>query len=154
MKRSTERILTTHVGSLIRPPALQDFLRQRQAGSAFDRGAYDACLTDSVAAVVRQQNAVGVDIVSDGEFGKSISWSQYALERLSGFERRPVGPSANPFQRGGDRERFADFYAELDARERVATTVDAVCVGPIAYTGQAELQRDIDNLAAARDRGH
>jgi 5-methyltetrahydropteroyltriglutamate--homocysteine methyltransferase len=88
-------------------------------------------------------------VVSDGEFGKSISWSQYALERLSGFERRPVAPDANPFQRGGDREKFADFYAELDAREGVATTVDAVCVGPIAYTGQAELQRDIDNLSAA-----
>ena len=59
----------------------------------------------------------GVDVVSDGEFGKSISWSQYALERLSGFERRPVKPGANPFQRGADRERFAEFYAELDARE-------------------------------------
>src|SRR5450432_2119473 len=149
MKRSSERILTTHVGSLIRPPALQDFLRLRQAGRDFDRDAYDACLSDAVAGIVRQQAAVGIDVVSDGEFGKSISWSQYALERLSGFERRPVAAGANPFARGGDRERFADFYAELDAREGVATTVDAVCVGPIAYTGQAELKRDIDNLAAA-----
>ena len=149
MKRSSNRILTTHVGSLIRPPALQDFLRRRQAGTDFDRGAYDECLTDSVAEVVRQQAAVGIDVVSDGEFGKSISWSQYALERLSGFERRPIAPGANPFKRGADRERFAEFYAELDAREGVATTVDAVCVGPIAYTGQAELERDIDNLAAA-----
>src|SRR5207248_1345181 len=89
------------------------------------------------------------DVVSDGEFGKSISWSQYAIERLSGFERRPVKPGANPFQRGADRERFAEFYAELDAREGVATTTDSVCVGPITYTGQAELQRDIDNLKAA-----
>src|ERR1700726_2810841 len=149
MKRSTERILTTHVGSLIRPPALQDFLRRRQAGTELDRGAYDECLTGSVAEVVRQQAAAGVDVVSDGEFGKSISWSQYALERLSGFKRRPVAPDANPFQRGGAREKFADFYAELDAREGVATTVDAVCVAPIAYTGQAELQRDMDNFAAA-----
>ena len=149
MKRSSERILTTHVGSLIRPPALQDFLRLRQAGRDFDRGAYDECLTGSVAEIVRQQAAAGIDVVSDGEFGKSISWSQYALERLSGFERRPVAAGANPFVRGGDRERFAEFYAELDAREGVATTVDAVCVGPIAYTGEAELRRDIDNLAAA-----
>jgi 5-methyltetrahydropteroyltriglutamate--homocysteine methyltransferase len=149
MKRSTERILTTHVGSLIRPPALQGFLRERQAGRAYDRGAYDECLTHSVAEIVRQQAAAGIDVVSDGEFGKSISWSQYALERLSGFERRAVAPGANPFQRGGDREKFAEFYAELDAREGVATTIDAVCVGPIAYTGQAELQRDMDNFAAA-----
>jgi 5-methyltetrahydropteroyltriglutamate--homocysteine methyltransferase len=148
MKHSSERILTTHVGSLIRPPALQDFLRLRQAGRDFDRGAYDECLTGSVAEIVRQQAAAGIDVVSDGEFGKSISWSQYALERLSGFERRPVA-GANPFARGGDRERFADFYAELDAREGVATTADAVCVGPIAYTGQAELKRDIDNFTAA-----
>src|SRR5450432_2761558 len=149
MKRSSERILTTHVGSLIRPPALQGFLRHRQAGTAFDRHAYDECLTASVAEIVRQQAAVGIDVVSDGEFGKSISWSQYALERLSGFERRPVAAGANPFARGGDRERFAEFYAELDAHDGVATTVDAVCVGPIAYTGQAELKRDIDNFAAA-----
>ena len=71
------------------------------------------------------------------------------LERLSGFERRPVKPGANPFQRGADRQRFAEFYAELDAREEVATTTDSVCVGPITYTGQAELQRDIDNFKAA-----
>ena len=72
------------------------------------------------------------------------------LERLSGFERRPIkSETANPFKRGADRTRFAEFYAELDAREGVATTTDAICVGPIKYTGQAELQRDIDNFKAA-----
>jgi 5-methyltetrahydropteroyltriglutamate--homocysteine methyltransferase len=149
MKRSTDRILTTHVGSLIRPQALQDFLRAKQAGKPYDAAAYDKCLTDSVAEVVRKQAEVGIDVISDGEFGKSISWSQYVLERLSGFERRPIKPGANPFMRGVDREKFAEFYAELDAHESVATTVEAVCVGPIAYTGQAELQRDIDNFKAA-----
>ncbi len=149
MKRSTDRILTTHVGSLIRPQVLQDFLRAKQKGEPFDKQAYEKCVTDSVAAVVRRQAEAGVDVISDGEFGKSISWSQYVLERLSGFERRPVKPGANPFARGADRERFAEFYAELDAREGVATTTDSVCVGPIAYTGQAELQRDIDNFKAA-----
>jgi 5-methyltetrahydropteroyltriglutamate--homocysteine methyltransferase len=150
MKRSVDRILTTHVGSLIRPPELQEFLRAKQAGKPYDRSAYDACLKTAVAEVVRHQAEVGVDVVSDGEFGKSISWSQYVLERLSGFERRRIEPGAkNPFTRGVDRERFAEFYAELDAREGVATTVEAVCVGPIAYTGQAELQRDIDNFKAA-----
>jgi 5-methyltetrahydropteroyltriglutamate--homocysteine methyltransferase len=149
MKRSSDRILTTHVGSLIRPTALQEFLRAEQAGKPYDEAAYAKCLKESVAEVVREQADVGVDVVSDGEFGKSISWSQYVLERLSGFERRPIKPGANPFTRGLDRERFAEFYAELDAREAVATAVEAVCVGPVAYTGQAELKRDIDNFKSA-----
>jgi 5-methyltetrahydropteroyltriglutamate--homocysteine methyltransferase len=149
MKRSSERILTTHVGSLIRPAPLQEFLRAKQAGRPYDHAAYETCLASNVAEVVREQAKVGIDVVSDGEFGKSISWSQYVLERLSGFERRPIKPAGNPFTRGVDRERFADFYAELDAREGMATTVEAVCVGPIAYTGETELKRDIANLKAA-----
>jgi 5-methyltetrahydropteroyltriglutamate--homocysteine methyltransferase len=150
MKHSSTRILTTHVGSLIRPLALQEFLRAKQAGEPYDEQAYQKCLTESVAAVVRQQAGTGIDVPSDGEFGKSISWSQYVLERLSGFERRPIkNEAANPFRRGADRARFAEFYAELDAREGVVTAVDAVCVGPIRYIGQAELARDIDNFKAA-----
>jgi 5-methyltetrahydropteroyltriglutamate--homocysteine methyltransferase len=149
MKHSTDRILTTHVGSLIRPAPLQEFLRAKQVGKPYDQAAYESCLKACVTRVVREQAEVGVDVVSDGEFGKSISWSQYVLERLSGFERRSVKPGANPFTRGVDRERFAEFYAELDAREGVATTVEAVCVGPIAYTGEAELKRDIANFKAA-----
>jgi 5-methyltetrahydropteroyltriglutamate--homocysteine methyltransferase len=149
MKRSTDRILTTHVGSLIRPKELQDFLRLKQSGKPYDRTAYDACLTGSVADVVKQQAAAGVDVVSDGEFGKAISWSQYVLDRLSGFERRAIKAESNPFKRGADRTKFAEFYAELDAADGVATTSNSVCVGPIKYTGQTELQRDIDNFRAA-----
>jgi 5-methyltetrahydropteroyltriglutamate--homocysteine methyltransferase len=149
MQRSTDRILTTHVGSLIRPAELQALLRARQSGQSFDQKAYDKCLAESVAAVVRRQAEAGIDVVSDGEFGKSISWSQYVLERLSGFERRPFKGGENTFRRGADRERFAEFYAELDEREGTATTMDSVCVGPITYTGQAALQRDIDNFKAA-----
>jgi 5-methyltetrahydropteroyltriglutamate--homocysteine methyltransferase len=148
MKRSQSRILTTHVGSLIRPPALIDFLRKKQAREAYDEAAYQQCLKQSVAEAVRHQAEAGVDVVSDGEFGKSISWSQYALERLSGFERRPV-TGADPFARGADRARFPEFYAELDARERPATSFDSVCVGPVTYTGLAELTRDIENFRAA-----
>ncbi len=129
MKHSTDRILTTHVGSLIRPQPLQDFLRAKQSGKNFDEAGYRKCLTDSVAEVVRQQATAGVDVVSDGEFGKSISWSQYVLERLSGFERRPMKPGANPWARGADRTRFAEFYAEMDSRETPATQTEAVCVG-------------------------
>ena len=150
MKRSDTRILTTHVGSLIRPPELQDFLRLKQGGKPYDEKAYQACLTETVAEVVKRQAQAGIDVVSDGEFGKSISWAQYALTRLSGFERRPITEDkANPFKRGADRTKFADFYAELDAKEAPATVTEAICTGPIAYTGNDELLRDIANFKAA-----
>src|SRR5262249_56447305 len=98
------------------------------------------------AAVARRRAGAGVDVVSDGEFGKSISWSQYVLERLSGFERRPIKPgAANPFARGADRTRFAEFYAELDAPETPATISESICVGPIAYTSHPALNPDIAN---------
>src|SRR6202035_408481 len=97
------------------------------------------CLTSSVAEVVRHQAEAGIDVVSDGEFGKAFSWSQYVLERLSGFERRPIEPGANPFTRGADRERFSEFYAELDAREGLSTQTDSVCVGPLGYSRQTAL---------------
>jgi 5-methyltetrahydropteroyltriglutamate--homocysteine methyltransferase len=153
MPRSTERILTTHVGSLIRPGPLLPFIRARQSGQPYDERAYGACLATSVAEVVRAQVAAGIDVPSDGEFGKGISWSQYALERLSGFERRPAASGESRFARGADRTRFAEFYAELDAASGPpasagASVGEAVCVAPIRYTGQAEVQRDIDNFKA------
>jgi 5-methyltetrahydropteroyltriglutamate--homocysteine methyltransferase len=149
MQRSTDRILTTHVGSLIRPPELLPFIRARQSGQAYDEKAHAECLRKSV---VKRQAEAGIDVPSDGEFGKGISWSQYALERLSGFERRPT--PVNPFKRGADRARFADFYAELDAADGPPTNANAlnlasVAVAPIRYTGQAEVQRDIAHFKAA-----
>lgn len=149
MKQSTNRILTTHVGSLVRPEPLLDCMRARQAGKPVDDATYARVLRESVSEIVRQQAMAGVDVVSDGECGKAISWSQYALERLSGFERRPFQPGANTFARGADRARFPAFYDEMDKRDGVATTADSVCVGPISYTGQPQLQRDIDNFRAA-----
>jgi 5-methyltetrahydropteroyltriglutamate--homocysteine methyltransferase len=156
MQRSTNRILTTHVGSLIRPPQLLELVRARQNGDAGDEQVYDKCLRDSVAEVVRRQAHTGIDIVNDGEFGKSTSWSLYALKRLSGFELRPFQPGADTFARGADRQRFPEFYAELEGRNAdrtwsKVTVQDAVCVGPIQYTGGQELQRDIDNLKAGLD---
>ena len=135
MKRSTDRILTTHVGSLIRPKELLDQLRAKQSGKGDER-AYEECLKQSVAAVVRRQAEAGIDIVDDGEFGKNISWAQYALERLSGFERRPVPLEKNPFAAGADRARFKEFYAEMDAAQAPSSDWDSVCVGPIAYTAK------------------
>ena len=157
MRRSSERILTTHVGSLIRPQSLLPLIGAKQSGQPYDRELYSKRLAESVAEVVAQQAAAGIDVPSDGEFGKSISWSQYALERLSGFERRPVAAGASRFARGADRTRFAEFYVELDAASGPPATAgasagEAVCVAPIRYTGQAEVQRDIANFKAALAR--
>jgi 5-methyltetrahydropteroyltriglutamate--homocysteine methyltransferase len=147
-------ILTTHVGSLIRPPELLPFIRDKQNRVPFDNSLYQKTLTESVAAVVKRQVAAGVDIPSDGEFGKGISWSQYVLERMSGFIRRPAKAGEHGFARGADRARFAEFYKELDAADGPPAAVNAsagiaVCTGAVNYTGQAELQRDIDNFKAA-----
>src|SRR3977135_4691404 len=153
MKRSTNRILTTHVGSLIRPAKLLDVVRARQEGRAVDEQAYGKFLTDSVAEVVRRQAQAGLDVVDDGEFGKPPSWSLDARKRLSGFEQRPINPGADPFARGADRERFREFYEELEKpNERTwskGTTHDVICVAPIQYTGLGELKRDIENFKAA-----
>jgi 5-methyltetrahydropteroyltriglutamate--homocysteine methyltransferase len=149
LKRSDKRILTTHVGSLIRPPELVQFLRARRNHDSYDEDAYQRCLADGVAEIVREQAEIGLDVISDGEFGKSISWSQYVLERLSGFESRPSAGGRDPYAYGADRQRFPEFYEELDGRDGGARGGDVVAVGPIAYTGQAEMQRDIDNFKAA-----
>src|SRR5262249_38695051 len=147
--RSIDRILTTHVGSLIRPESIRAHLRAKQRGENYDARAHARTLTVEVAEVVRHQAETGVDVVSDGEFGKGISWSQYVFERMAGLERRPFTASGNPFTRGADRARFAEFYKELDARDHVQVLSDSVVVGPIKYTGQAVLQQDIDNFKAA-----
>ena len=153
MKRSTERILTTHTGSLVRPPQILQFARARQRGEPVDQNAFETTLREAVHDVVSRQVQAGIDVPNDGEFGKSTSWSLYVLKRLSGFEMREVR-GANPFARGADRSKFRDFYNELEGRGdgtdwSNVTTFDAVCVGPVTYNGLFELQRDIDNLKAA-----
>ena len=153
MRKSAERIRTTHVGSLIRPEPLLPLIRAKQSGQPYDEQVYRERLALSVKEVVQRQADAGIDVPSDGEFGKSISWSQYALERLSGFERRPVR-GLGTIAQGADRKRFAAFYAELDAASGPPATAltgvgEAVCVGPIRYTGHAEVQRDIANFKAA-----
>ena len=144
MKRSTDRIRTTHTGSLIRPPEL---LRLGEAAQEdpTKEAAYQNALRNEVAEVVRKQAAVGLDAISDGEFGKS-SWAAYVLERVSGFtldrdRRIPL------LWLGSDRERFADFFAE-DMPSSGGVPAE-VCNGPITYTGQAAMDRDIANFKAA-----
>jgi 5-methyltetrahydropteroyltriglutamate--homocysteine methyltransferase len=146
MKRSEHRILTTHTGSLIRPPELLEFVTARQQGRPYDEQAYEECLRRSVAEIVRKQAEVGIDIVNDGEFGKS-GWANYILERVSGFEirRDQLVPLV---WLGRDRERFAEFFAK-EMPGAVTGAPAEVCVGPIRYTDQVSIYRDVANLKAA-----
>src|SRR5712691_4497534 len=91
MKGSANRILTTHVGSLVRPGPIADVLRTESLGRPYDAAAFERLLTPAVADVVRKQAEVGVDVPSDGEFGKTM-WTQYVVERLGGIERRDLPP--------------------------------------------------------------
>jgi 5-methyltetrahydropteroyltriglutamate--homocysteine methyltransferase len=143
MKRSTDRILTTHVGSLPRPEALLE--ASGQARKDGDHKPFDALLPGLVAAIVKEQAAHGIDIVNDGEFGKS-GWANYALERVSGFEPRPetLYPAV---WLGRDRLRFVDFMRKEFPRGAVGTPGHA-CTGLITYQDHASIARDLANLKA------
>ena len=146
MQRSAERILTTHVGSLIRPPALGiDGPRSTRDESA------DTCLREAVMDVVAHQDRIGLDVVNDGEYGKS-SWANYILERVDGFEIR-----ANQLQPvdwlGRDRERFADFFAR-EMPYALTGMPAQVCVRPIVYRDEGALRRAIENLKQAFSATH
>jgi 5-methyltetrahydropteroyltriglutamate--homocysteine methyltransferase len=155
--RSNDRILTTHVGSLVRPDELVAAMQARRAGGTFDDEAFEQLLARSVTEIVAQQADAGIDLVSDGEFGKTISWSRYILERLDGFEDRPDpatagGDPKRPLGPRTDVERFPEFYAEYNKTQGFEDVMrNPVCVGPIAYAGHAALQRDIANVTAAVD---
>ncbi|HWO73469.1 MAG TPA: cobalamin-independent methionine synthase II family protein [Dehalococcoidia bacterium] len=144
MKRSTNRILTTHIGSLPRPPELLKALTDRDA----DPQGFEQKLKSSVADVVRRQAETGIDIIDDGEFGKP-GFIHYINQRLSGFEPGQVG--GDPFAGSREHLSFPGYYGapRPGGPNPSAAAVHMVCTGPISYRGQAELQRDIDNLKAA-----
>jgi 5-methyltetrahydropteroyltriglutamate--homocysteine methyltransferase len=102
MERSTDRILTTHVGSMPRPPDIQEMMRARQNHQPVDQQAFAARVRSAVAEVVRRQVECGIDTVTDGEQGKT-SFSAYADERLTGFEPPQVSPAQSPQQSRRDR---------------------------------------------------
>jgi 5-methyltetrahydropteroyltriglutamate--homocysteine methyltransferase len=138
--RSTDRILTTHVGSLIRPPELVSYIEAIENGLKVDMTAFDACLKKSVADVVRRQAEIGIDIVSDGEYGKFRSWSFYVLDRLEGIEERGIEV---PRGAGRDQTLFPEFYAEYFPTQKLPKRGVAVCVGPVKYKGLPALKKDI-----------
>ena len=147
------RIPVSHVGSLVRPPALVEFLQKIENKESYDRAAFDSCLKSSIEETVRLQADAGVDIVSDGEYGKALNWAFYVQMRLTGIERRPLTPAEekdlmNLVLGGRDREAFPEFYAEYDRRIVRTGSVHPVVTGPITYSGHAELNCDIANLKA------
>jgi len=145
MQRSTDRILTTHTGSLPRPPELLA-LSSSKTGPPKDAALYAERLRLAVADVVRQQAKVGIDIVNDGEFGKA-SWGAYVLSRISGFELRP--DQLRPAEwLGRERETFAEFLAEAFPRGIQGAPTEA-CIGPIEYRGHASLTLAISSLKDA-----
>ena len=145
MPTSQDRILTTHVGSLVRPPELTRYIEAIDNGVKVDHAAFDRCLADSVADVIKRQQQAGVDVVSDGEFGKFRSWSFYVLDRLGGIEERAVEAARGA---GRDQQIFADFYAEYFPTQKLPKRGTVVCVGPLTYKGHAAVQKDIEVFKA------
>jgi 5-methyltetrahydropteroyltriglutamate--homocysteine methyltransferase len=164
MKRSTDRIRTTHTGSLPRPPQVLEGLRAQAEGRPFDAQAFEVLLKESVAEIVRKQAEAGIDVVGDGECSKP-SFRAYLAERIGGFEARvPKSgvPMAGPIDfNGRDAGLFPDYYRGVQEHSPFANAVRVaprVCVAPIRYIGRQALERDIANLkeamaAAGADEG-
>jgi 5-methyltetrahydropteroyltriglutamate--homocysteine methyltransferase len=152
VKRSANRILTTHVGSLPRPVDLLEMNDAKGSGRSVDQSAWTARVKTAVLEVVRLQRESGVDIVNDGELSKS-SWSSYVNERLSGFAES-VSRGQGSLAKGRDKRTFQEFYDEYDRIQPFRTVngsrwTDVTCNAPIFYKGQAAVQMDIENLQTA-----
>ena len=140
MKRSENRILTTHVGSLIRPAELLEALSGFRDQAPSHDGRFLDILDRAIKDIVRKQVDVGIDIINDGEFGKS-SWANYVLERISGFENRP-NQKAPVHWLGRDPERFDQFFAKEMPYISGGLPVDA-CIGPIIYSDTIPIDENI-----------
>jgi 5-methyltetrahydropteroyltriglutamate--homocysteine methyltransferase len=151
MKRSTDRILVTHAGSLARPKDLLEMMDAKLCGFPYDEAAYAKRIRSAVAEVVRRQVECGIDIVTDGEQSKP-SFNAYLIERLTGFE--PVGSSEERVaarMQTDEARAFPEYYEKYFAEHMcgVGPNRPVACTGPIAYQGQNLVRADIDNLKAA-----
>jgi 5-methyltetrahydropteroyltriglutamate--homocysteine methyltransferase len=149
MKLSTDRILTTHVGSLPRPDGLFEMTLAKMDGKAVDEKAYAERVRRAVEDSVKQQVGAGLDVVSDGEMGKP-SFITYAAQRLDGLEKRE-GVRPNPFSNTRETRDFPEYYQsavaeQVSARRRRALMV---CAGPISYKGHEQLKAELDLLKFA-----
>jgi 5-methyltetrahydropteroyltriglutamate--homocysteine methyltransferase len=146
MKLSTERVLTTHVGSLPRPADLSDLLERKESGADYDKDAFDRIAKRAVADVVKEQKEAGVDVVSDGEMSK-YGYSTYIQERLTGFGGEyPTRPPR-------DMKDFSGLYKKMQDGGFAAKGVAPrrYCVGPVAVKDRAPLEKDLANFRAAVD---
>jgi 5-methyltetrahydropteroyltriglutamate--homocysteine methyltransferase len=149
MKRSTDRILTTHVGSLARPVELLDLMKEREHDRPYDHAALDKAIRDAVFDRVAHQVESGLDVVTDGEMSK-VSFISYVKDRLGGFEVDMGKPTMAPSWQA-EIDDFPEYYEGYLNKysAAVAPLRRIICKGPISYTGQDLLQTDIDNLKAA-----
>jgi 5-methyltetrahydropteroyltriglutamate--homocysteine methyltransferase len=145
MKRSSECILTTHVGSLPRPADLLAMVDAREQGKPIDEKAHARRLHEAVGEIVRKQVELGIDVIDDGEFGKP-SFISYVNERLGGFEVDKAAPRRNSWAGSREARSFPEFYASAG----VSAAIDRkACKAPVTYRGMAQLRLDIDNLKSA-----
>jgi 5-methyltetrahydropteroyltriglutamate--homocysteine methyltransferase len=149
MKRSSERILVTHVGSLAPPTDLMEMLVARNEGNPYNADALAKRTREAVGEVVQKQIECGVDIVNDGELGKS-NFSRYTRERLGGFVERPADPNFKPTSIfGRDMVEFTEYF-NRGGRTSIGHHARVFyCVEPLKYVGQDEVKSDIENLKAA-----
>ena len=154
MKRSTDRILTTHVGSLARPEELLDLMRSRALGEDYDAGNYEDLVRRAVGTCVRDQAATGLDSVSDGEQGK-IGHATYIGERLEGFEPHGDQRASLGSLFEAEIEAFPGYYEgyfkAAMAGGAIAPSTPLICTGPVSYKGREALGKDLDNLRDAVD---
>jgi 5-methyltetrahydropteroyltriglutamate--homocysteine methyltransferase len=154
MLRSTDRIVTSHAGALEQPESLRPGIKARDEGQPYDEQTFDAELRRAVAEVVRAQVEAGLDSVNDGEYGKQ-NFTSYVGARISGYEPRAAEPADSPLggSIGREYEDFRAYYerrgGNLYGRGTSLSRTRLTCTGPLRYTGQAQLQREIDNLQQA-----
>jgi 5-methyltetrahydropteroyltriglutamate--homocysteine methyltransferase len=149
MRQSTDRVLTTHAGSLPRPAHLLEAFRDKLQDKPVDADAFGDRLQQDVLASVQDQTAHGIDIVNDGEMGKA-GFHIYALERLTGFEQHTGQPGKDP--NAGSREHlaFPEYYLSEGGPGWLSSLrKEWVCTGPVTYAGRDFLRRDFDNLRSA-----
>ena len=149
LQQNTDRIQTTHIGSLPRPHHLLDVMKAKYTGEPYDAAAFQEALREAVADVVREQVQCGIDIVTDGEFSKP-GFFTYIRERLEGFESRP-GLKLKLFEQ--EVAAFPEYYAEYFKRAMTGGAIvslpPVVCVGPVKYRGEKLVQIDIANVKDA-----
>jgi 5-methyltetrahydropteroyltriglutamate--homocysteine methyltransferase len=149
VKRSNNRILSTHVGSLARPRSLLQTMKEKESGRQYDQKLFELQIREAVSEVVRKQADIGIDIVGDGEMSK-VGFLNYVKDRLKGFDEsdsKPLVPASWKAEIDAFPEYYEDYFKKYS---NVVTPLRSlVCTGPVSYSGHADLMRDLGNLTNA-----